>query len=459
MAFIAPFRGLRYNLNKINRMEDVVTPPYDVIDEKGQNELLTKNPHNMIHLDLTKNFTKETITEERYSGAKNLFERWQDEDILTRDEKPSFYIYNINYTHPSGRRLNRKGMVALVRLAEFSEGIVKPHEKTFRDVTTDRLRLLDTCKAQFSQIFSFYSDPKNEIMQILEGACSQEPLCEANDAHGNTHTLWQVYDENAIAQAQKLFQEKSVYIADGHHRYTTALQMRELVQERNGKVPETSPYNHTMMYLCCMEDPGLSVLPTHRLLHWQGAVSLDALQEKLAGSFHVQEVKDASREVLVGEALSRMEDGRSNAIMIGLYHPGEDRCLLLALKNGVMDTVFGAGGGEADLPQPLRELDVVVLSDLILDHLFKSCRNHCEHHQFIEYFSDPAEALDVGVKKAASSDDTTPLLFLLNPTLVAQVERIADAGLVMPHKSTYFYPKILTGMVINKLVPGEVVGK
>ena len=457
MPFIAPFRALRYNLEKISTMEEVVTPPYDVIDAAGHAKLLEKNPYNMIKLDLSKNFTRESLTEARYQGAKQLFEQWQQEQVLKRDERPAIYLYNVEYTHPSGQRLTRKGLVGLVRLSEFSEGVVKPHEKTFREVTTDRLRLLDTCNAQFSQIFSFYSDPVNEVMQILEAAAEPGQLCAAHDAHGNLHALRRVIDPAAIARVQQLFAGRPVYIADGHHRYTTALQMRELVRERQGKLAEESPFNHTMMYLCCMEDPGLSVLPTHRLVRWPGRIGLGELQAKLADGFEMREIAGAARETLLGELLSAMEEGAGRATMLGMYHPREDRCLLLTVKPDAMDRHFGGGQG-GEIAAPLRELDVVVLSELLLDRYLGLCHGRCETDKLIDYFSDPDEGLDVAVKEAAAADNGEPLLFLMNPTLVAQVQRIADAGLVMPHKSTFFYPKILTGLLINQLVAGEKVG-
>ncbi|MDH3394472.1 MAG: DUF1015 domain-containing protein, partial [Desulfobulbaceae bacterium] len=265
MALIAPFRGLRYNPEKIERMEEVVTPPYDVIDDKGQAALLARNPYNMIQLDLSKNVKPEDATEERYLQSKRLLEEWQAEGVLLRDDVPAIYIYHTEYLHPSGRRFTRKGLVALVGLAEFAEGIVKPHEKTFAGVVTDRVKLLDTCQTQFSQIFSLYPDPQNEVMAALEAACPKEPLCSATDDDGGRHVLWAVTDAATINRVRQLFVDKSLYIADGHHRYTTSLQLRKLMREREGQVAEASPYNHVMMYLCGMEDPGLSVLPTHRL--------------------------------------------------------------------------------------------------------------------------------------------------------------------------------------------------
>ncbi len=453
MALIAPLRGLRYNPAKISSMEEVVSPPYDVIDAKAHAELFQKNPYNMIQLDLSKTLTPGAAGDERYEQANRTFRQWQDDNILIRDQVPSLYLYYIDYTHPSGRRLTRKGLVGRIKLAEFSEGIVKPHEKTFRQVTTDRLRLLDACQAQFSKIFSLYPDTRGEVIDSLEAARVDEPLCSVVDHDGCRHTLWAVIDPPTIAAVYRMFQDKPVYIADGHHRYTTALQFRELMRKRLGGLAEDSPYNFTMMYLCGMEDPGLSVLPTHRLVRVPGGNPAQALADKLAAAFLVEEVRGGSREVLLSEVLARMDENALGATMFGFYHPEEDRCFLLTLKEGAL-----AGTPVERQPQALQQLDVVVLSDLVLDHLLGLGHERCEEENLIDYFSDPDEAIDVAVKLIEEAAGMTPVIFLMNPTRVSQVKQVADQDLVMPHKSTFFYPKILTGLLINKLDGEEKVG-
>lgn len=449
MAFIAPFCGLRYNPCKISRMEEVVTPPYDIIDEKAQADFVARNPHNVIRLDLSKSH-EDGPGADRYEQARKRLAEWQAGQILIRDAFPAIYLYHIDYSHPSGRRLTRKGLVALVRLAEFSEGVVKPHERTFRGVVTDRLRLLETCRTQFSQIFSLYPDEGNEVMNRLEQSCPAEPLYTVTDDHRARHRLWAVTDPEALAAVQALFADKSLYIADGHHRYTTALQLREHMREQLGSLPEESPFNHTMMYLCSMDDPGLSVLPTHRLVRLPGRKPAQDLAARLGESFAVEEVTGASREALVAETLSRMEERREGTVF-GLYHPAEDRCFLLTLE-------AKAQGARPD-SSPLADLDVVVLSDLVLDRLLGLGHDRCEQEDLVAYYSDPDEAVDLAVKEAAAQQGFSPVLFLMNPTPVRQVKEVADAKLVMPHKSTFFYPKILTGLVMNKLEVGEGVGR
>ncbi|MBU4262676.1 MAG: DUF1015 domain-containing protein [Proteobacteria bacterium] len=451
MAKIVPFRGLRFNPEKIDRMEDVVTPPYDVIDEKAQAALLSKNPYNMIQLDLTKHAGVAPAAG-RYEGAKNLFDRWQEECVLIRDKEPAIYLYHIRYNLPNGRTFTRKGLVCLVGLAEFDQGIVKPHEKTFRSVTDDRLKLIDTCQAQFSQVFSIYSDENGEIMAALEGGCPKEPLYSVEDQDGCRHTLWAVTDPQVLAKISAAFQDKPLYIADGHHRYTTALQLREMMAKRQGSVAEDSPYNHVMMYLCPMEDPGLSVLPTHRLVYLPEKTGADELVARMGEYFDIEEVGGGSRETLIEQVLGRMEEKEEQQTVFGMYEPKADRCFLLSLKPGVM-----AGAVGHELPPALQELDVVVLSDLVVERLLGLSHERCDNEGLIAYYSDPDNALDSAVKVAAQNGDRSPILFLMNHTPVAQVKKIADEDLIMPHKSTYFYPKILTGLLINRLVANESV--
>ncbi|MEW6288218.1 MAG: DUF1015 domain-containing protein [Thermodesulfobacteriota bacterium] len=450
MAKIVPFRGLRFNPEKIDRMGDVVTPPYDVIDEKAQVALLSKNPYNMIQLDLTKHAGVAPAAG-RYEAAKKLFDRWQEEGVLIRDREPAIYLYHIRYQLSNGRSFTRKGLVGLVGLAEFAEGIVKPHEKTFRSVTDDRLKLIDTCQAQFSQVFSLYADENGEIMAALEAACPPEPLYAVEDQDGCRHTLWAVTDRQVLAKISAAFQDKSLYIADGHHRYTTALQLREQMAKRQDRVAENSPYNHIMMYLCPMEDPGLSVLPTHRLVYFPGQLSEADLVVRMGDYFDIEEIGGGSRETLLEQVLGRMEEKQQQTVF-GMYEPKADRCFLLSLKPGVM-----AGAVGHELPAALQELDVVVLSELVVERLLGLSHERCDNEGLIAYFSDPDDALDNAVKVAAENGDRSPILFLMNHTPVAQVKKIADENLIMPHKSTYFYPKILTGLLINRLVADETV--
>jgi uncharacterized protein (DUF1015 family) len=449
MAVVAPFRAVRYNLEKIERLEDVVTPPYDVISTEDGEKLLKKNPYSMINLDLRNISQGETEDDGRYEQARDRFQAWQDEAVLVRDPRPAVYLYYIDYNHPSGNRLTRKGIVSLVGLAEFSEGIVKPHEKTFSGVISDRLQLMETCEAQFSQIFSIYSDEEQVVISGLEKAREPEPMFRIEDHNANTHTLWRVTDEDALRRVHRFFTDKPVYIADGHHRYTTALDCRRRALSRNPDLPADHPCNYIMMYLCACEDPGLSVLPTHRLVRWPGAMSADHLTEKMRTGLQVTEVTQGSRESLIAEVLNRMDEAENTGGMpaFGVYHAGEDRAFLLRMRDGTVDKAPSL----ADKPEVLRELDVVVLSSLLIHDYLGLSHEQCVQENLVSYLSDPDAALDAAVKESVLRNSHTPLLFFLNPTRVEQVLKVADSDNIMPHKSTYFYPKIMTGLLLNKL--------
>jgi len=455
MAGIAPFRGVRYNPDKIEHLEDVVTPPYDVISADAGAELQEKNPYSMINLDLRNTSQDETVDDGRYNQARSRFDAWQDDAVLIRDEQPSIYLYYIDYTHPTGRRMTRKGLVALVALAEFADGIVKPHEKTFAGVISDRLELMEECQAQFSQIFSLYSDPEQVVITELEKSRTDAPICRVEDNNGNMHTLWQITDPQALARVHLFFEDKPVYIADGHHRYTTALDCRRRARALNPELAADSPYNFIMMYLCASEDAGLSILPTHRLVKWPGTMTADQMLAKMRDGLQVTEVRTGSRETLISEVINRMDEAEMDTGMpaFGVYYAGEDRAFLLRIR----DENVERSGSLADKPKVLRDLDVVVLSELLIHDYLNLSHEQCVKEKLVSYFSDSSQALDVAVKMSVLEDGHTPLLFLLNPTRVEQVTSVADSGEIMPHKSTYFYPKIMTGLLINKLVSDEKI--
>ncbi len=448
MAVVVPFQGVRYNPEKIEKLENVITPPYDVISAEAGAELLKKNPYSMIRLDLRNTSQDSTEDNGRYEEARDLFQDWQKEGVLIHDQQPSIYLYFIDYTHPGGSRLTRKGLVALVGLSEFSEQVVKPHEKTFSGVIADRVKLMETCQAQFSQIFSLYSDPEQRVIAELEKKRHPEPICQINDHDNNTHTLWQVTDPDALELVQQFFADKPVYIADGHHRYTTSLECRKQALARNPNLPANHPANTIMMYLCGYEDKGLSVLPTHRLVKWPGKMGADQMSEKMAADLQVTEIKTGARETLVAELLNRIDEAAMDTGLpaFGAYHAGEDRAFLLSMKNEHLTAAL------ADKPDELRKLDVVVLSELLINKSLGLSHEQCVKGSLISYISDPDTALDAAVKESVLQDAHTPILFFLNPTRVEQVINVADNGLIMPHKSTYFYPKIMTGLVIRSQV-------
>lgn len=453
MAVVMPFRGLRFSPDKVANLDEVISPPYDVINAQAADELLAKSPYNMLHLDLRCPAAGEQAPEDRHGEAARRYAAWLAEGAIRQDDQPALYLSHVEYVHPSGRKMVRKGLVGLVRLAEFAEGIVKPHEQTFDGVIGDRLRLLQSCQAQFSQVFSLYPDPLQTVTGLLEQARPREPLARVRDHHGNEHLLWAVTDPATLQSVSRALADRSLYIADGHHRYTTALAHRRALTEAGRPPAPEDAANHIMMYLCAMEDPGLSVLPTHRLVRIPERRPLAGTLALLETAFRIREVRGGSREVLLAETLALMEEAqlarRQAVLVFGLYHAGEDRAFFLQLRDEAREASLLLSA-QAEV---LRRLDVTVLSDMVFGELLGLDHGRLAREQLVSYFSDPDEALDVAVKTSLGNCAQSPLLFLLNPTLVEQVRDVADAGEIMPHKSTYFYPKVVTGLVFHTLAP------
>jgi len=445
MAIIRPFKGFRYNTEKAGGLEDLVTPPYDVIGKHAESAFVARSPYNIIRLDITKDPGKTKADEQdRYLQAVSLLHDWLKEGILLRDDQSSVYPYTIKYRLPDGTTKIRLGFICLVRLTDFSEGIVKPHEQTFTSVIQDRLMLTRYCRAQFSQVFSVFSDPDNSVMNALAAAAST-PLSSVNDSDGNEHILSQVSDKAVLESIVNLFKEKDCYIADGHHRYTTALAYRNELKTTDKTFTDERPENYIMMYLCPMEDKGLSILPTHRLVMNPAVIAFEPICQRLKKYFDIKEISVGSRETLLEELMNTMTEDSNGVDQLpsfGLYHPGEDRGCFLKKKNN-------ADYSDDKIHRAVRNLDAVVLTTLIIEKILGLNKRQCEEENLITFHSDLHEALDISVKRCAGDHTITPLLFLMKPTKIQQVREVSDQGQVMPHKSTYFYPKIMTGLVLN----------
>ncbi len=451
MACIKPFRGLRYNPKKIGDLEKTVTPPYDVISPEQQEAFYDKSPYNVVRLDFGKNLEGDGKKHNRHTRAAEDFKAWQKAAVLVRDERPAIYLYHVTYTLDDSCVFTRKGFLCLVRLEDFSAGIVRPHEKTFPNVTSDRLNLMEHCSANFSPVFSLYSDTENTVTEILERHKKEPSLVSFYDWAGLKHEMWAVTDPRAITRVQKILDKEPLFIADGHHRYTTALEYRRIMQERYPEYGEQQAFNHIMMYLCSMEDKGLVILPTHRLVTREKGISWQDFKKRAVSYFDVEKISLNSQDHAgrAGEVCRALEKaGMDRQQAIGLYTGSHDYFYLLSLKKETRQEVFG---GEA--PAPLQELDVFVLTELVLGRLMGLTNTNKDNDSGdrVSYYHNAREVME----KAARDDKTWA--FLLNPTPIEQVKNVATAGLVMPHKSTYFYPKALTGLVVNKIVLDEEV--
>lgn len=412
MAEVVPFKGVLFNVPKVSKRsgEELLAPPYDIITPEHQQELNDKSPYNIVRVDFGKKNPDDNEQENRYTRAKALLDNWLREEALISSKTQSFYAYEISYTL-SGRLLTLRGFLGLVKLEALGKGNIHPHEYTHSKPKKDRLDLMRYCEANVSPIFSLYNSPEKKTASLLAEVSRTKPYIEAQDPDGAVHRLWQIDNNESVHVIKAELEGKAIFIADGHHRYETALEYQKEMQKKEGASDKTRPYDYVLMFLANMADEGLTILPTHRLVK---ELPVDAL-EQLSNDFDIQEMK-ISDDILA--AIAGKRD------VYGLYSGG-DIWYRLSYK----------GEGIHGVPPALRDLDVTILHDLIFKQLLDI--------ENVSYEMNVQKCLQVvqsGEFKAA---------FFLNPTGVYDVERVALASLRMPPKSTYFYPKLMTGMVLN----------
>lgn len=425
MAEIRPFRALRFT-SSAGKIEELTCPPYDIISESQRQQYLTRNPHNIIRLELPRD------GQDPYAAAGETLRQWLREGILRQDERPAFYIYEIQFT-ANGRGNSVMGLIGLVKLEEFEKGIVLPHEETLSKAKADRFNLMKATNCNFSDIYSLYMDEAGEKALTMQKLTSGlQPVSELTDEAGLVHRLWAVTDENTIAAVQDHLKDTKLYIADGHHRYETALNYRNYRREQG--VPAGAGSDYVMMMMVEMSHPGLVVFPTHRMIKDLAKFDAEALLAACGTYFDIKRGESvSSAETLLVEAY---QNGRH---AVGFY-TGGDSFTLLTLKNAaVMDALL------PDLSPASRSLDVTILHTLILERLLGIDKQNMANQTNLTYTRDLQEALD-GVKNGACQCS-----FILNPTRVSEIRDVASAGEKMPQKSTYFYPKLITGLTMNQL--------
>jgi len=436
MATILPFRGVLYNPAVVGDVAQVVAPPYDVIDARAQRALYARHPNNVVRLELGLDEPGDDAARNKYQRAATALRAWLASGALARDPAPAVYPYTIEYRVPGGgpgeTRL-LKGFLATVVLEEFGEGRIYPHENTRSAAKADRLRLMEACRANFSPIFSLFSDPEGDVLRLIDKSVDADrPRADFRDDEGFRQRLWAVSDRTVLREVSALLQPKPLFIADGHHRYETALAYRRQRRRAEGLPPEGAdrPYDHVLMLCACLEDPGLTVLPTHRALRLRLPALPDCLA-RLEHSFAVEllpftpATEAAVRERFLGALRLAGETGRA----FGLALEGAGAYALLTLKPGAQP----AGASAKD------RLDVSVLHGLALPALGVKAIEEAD----VVYTKSEQEALDLVRRGEVGA------AVLLNPTKVAEVREVAAAGDRMPHKSTYFFPKPLTGLVLN----------
>lgn len=413
MARIVPFEAIRYSKERVQDLSLVLTPPYDVISKEEQERFYCQSPYNIIRIILGKEKEGDDLKENRYTRARGYLTRWLDEGILIRDTGPSIYAYSVGFHH-QGRYLERVGFISLLELEEFGKGMVYPHERTLSKPKEDRLELLRHCLAHTEPIFLLYEDQEKEIRRRIIDEMDGEPVVDVEYGSTQRHRLWIVQNPVTIRAITDGMVGRTLYIADGHHRYEVALSFKK-----------ESSHKYIMAYMVDMEDEGLVILPAHRLVRNLSSEERRGIAERVERYFNREEMD--SLEALL-ERLNQMETQH----VFGMYE--RKRCSFLLLKDdGLLNRM-------EDTHPALRRLGVTILHNLILGMGIEEK----ETEERIGYTTSAIEAremVDIGDYEIA---------FLLNPTKVKDVRGVARSGEPMPGKATYFYPKPLSGLLIHK---------
>ena len=436
MAHIAPFRGILYNPKKVSDPSKVIAPPYDVISAEEQEKLYRRSPYNVVRLILSQD-------PDPYESVARLFEEWQREGVLARDEKPALYFLRHRFSLKDKKEKERAGFIALARLEDFSSGRVRPHEATHDAPKEDRLRLMLACRANLSPIFALYDEPRQMVNRLLgEHVQGTAADVEVEDK-GQSCRLWRVTDGELVGMARREMAPLPLLIADGHHRYEAALKYRARMREENPGSTGREAFNYMMMYFANMKDEGLVILPTHRLVRSLPPIPFQKLEEELMRYFYVEPYpKTAEGQRSFLRALSAQ--GKKHRVL-GASFKRDPRYLILRLKNKrFMQRLAG------DLSAPLRELDVSVLHRLVLDHILGLKPEEQVKEGAITYSQDEEKAL-----QALDKEDYAAA-FILNPTKAEEILEVSQGGETMPQKTTYFYPKLIDGLVLNRLDQEEI---
>jgi len=426
----------------------LVAPPYDVISAEEQEAFYQADPHNVIRLILGKKKIGDSDWDNRYTRSAETFKRWESKGILVRSPQPNVYVTSLTYEPGEGEPpRTRWGIIALVRIEDEDSGVILPHERTFSAHRDDRLKLMRACNAQFSQIFGLYEDREDRVLEACRKEMNSSPLVEFDFRDGTHHQMWVIQGSALFNRIAEAMEDKRIFIADGHHRYETARNFRNIMRARYGRRPANRSYEYVMMYLSNMRHEGLTIRASHRLVKRVKDFHLEPFINQAAQWFHISTMPftgfDLHREcTALKQALQK--EGMSNTA-IAFYMHGADRCYLMSLKPGAREEM-----GD-DLHHSLKQLDVLVLSRFLLQKGLGFKKEDLDDEEIFQYQSSMKSAIE---EVRAGNHVMT---CLLNPTKREHVREVAANGLVMPRKSTYFYPKVISGLVFNKIDPYETI--
>ncbi len=425
MVELRPFKGIQYNKEKIDDMDKVITQPYDKISDEVQERYYREHEYNYCKLILPKE-------DNRYEMASKRLQQWMEENVLKKEEEPGIYVYYQDY-EVLGEKFTRKGFVSAVKLHPFEEEVVLPHEETHKGPKIDRLNMLRATEKNLEAGFMLYSDEEQTSIDIFDEISQKEPLYEGTDDLGVHSRVWKIEDEDKIKKVQEVLEGEQVVIADGHHRYETAVTYRDEMREKNPNYQDNEAFNWRMTYMVPVEDPGLNVLPGHRLL-LKEEVEQEHIDE-LKKYFDVNELSEGDEETFLKE-----NDDTSSFV---LYD--EDRIIGLRLKSQEKIEKFMSD----EYSEDYKGLDVVVLRDVIFEGIMGLENLHIDEDISYERWAEDS------IEKVKDGEAT--VAFLVNATKPEEVLNVAKNGERMPQKSTDFYPKINSGFMMMDIQPGETL--
>ena len=441
MAKIEPFAALRYAPDLRPSLSELLTPPYDVISRGLQQELYDRHGNNLVRIDLGKEEPGDDDRVNKYARASRLWEEWKAGGVIVRDPRPALYVYEQEFDLPRREHARRRGFFCAVALESLQGGGIRAHERTFPGPKADRLKLMRATQCNLSPIFCVYDDERRQADRLIDQAIESHAPEEVR-IDGIVHRLWTVDGAEAIEGIVEAMRDLALYIADGHHRYETCLQYRDEEQKHRGESGGSAPSQSTLMVLANMHQEGMEILPTHRLLAMSPGKTLDseASWSKLSEGFAITAIEvDADPNRAAGEILRALEQAGRTSSSFAMLLPG-DRCRILTLRSDVdLDTLIP----DPETIAQVKRLDVTILHHYILPATWFGDEE--PGHDDITFVKDAAEAIEM-IRSGGFAGG-----FLLNPTKMEQVREIAELGRRMPQKSTYFYPKLITGLVMRDL--------
>ncbi len=438
MALIKPFKITHYDASLHGVLDKLITPPYDVISNEEQERFYQSHPLNIIRLVLGKQHPADSESDNRYTRAAQTLHEWLRRGVLVTEREPGIAVYQVSFELPEGGAQTVDGIVALVKVDDYGQGKVLPHEKTYKGPKEDQLKLLRACRSHFTPIHGLFDDDGDVISQAYASLLRQPPLQETKDAQGAVHRVWLARDDRIVARIRDVMKDKSIIIADGHHRYETARAYKQEI-ERSQKPPADDGHEYVMMYLTSMNHPGLTILPAHRMIKGLDNFNLMKVLERLSQVFDIENLCywNGNKGESVRLMLERLRAGAAEGGQFGFVVQGDECLRLLRLKDfRMIDNLM-----DQDIPKSVRTLDVTILGELVLSQALGIDKMSGEG--YVEYTPLAQEAL----KRVF--DGEVQACFILNPTRVDQMRTAAELGHKLPHKSTYFYPKLSSGLVLN----------